>query len=352
MSCEQSSWNVVFHVDSGAGQSLCSCADAFISLRACAIEVIGVSGSLPIFGVGTALFAYTHDDGVITIILLHNCLLSQGGAFNLLSVSQLQSSRLHSVNFSPDSPHLWLKSSSGAVQVPLSLTDGLYSVAFEPISVNDVRYATHPRFDLTAKGDYVPASHITAQLSTTQSASSLGNWSCRLLVAPSSRRRVMAFPSEGLDVAFASHLREFCQQYLAPLSTPPARRTYDQDNPLHMSDLSIRFMGTSQDKLKRTLQLSRGLTSTVGRVPTLNFPQGKFRQGKTPKVSKGIVRHLHRASICEVVFTDTFESGDYRYKYGHLTLTIARAGVPSSLCALERRLDGPLANSCAAISPH
>jgi hypothetical protein len=83
-----------------------------------------------------------------------------------------------------------------------------------------------------------------------------------------------------------------------------------------MSDLSVRFMGTSHEKLQRTVQLNRGLGPVTGRVPTLNFPQGKFRQGKTPKVSKNKVHHLHRASICEVVFTDTFETGDYKYAYG------------------------------------
>jgi hypothetical protein len=34
--------HILFHVDSGAGQSMCSCPDAFLSLRSCAIEVIGL----------------------------------------------------------------------------------------------------------------------------------------------------------------------------------------------------------------------------------------------------------------------------------------------------------------------
>ncbi len=33
-------------------------------------------------------------------------------------------------------------------------------------------------------------------------------------------------------------------------------------------------------------------------------------------MAKGTVRHLHRASICEVVFTDTFETGDHKFRYG------------------------------------
>jgi hypothetical protein len=51
-------------------------------------------------------------------------------------------------------------------------------------------------------------------------------------------------------------------------------------------------------------------------VPVHPFPQGRFIQGKTPRVSKGKIHHLNRASICEVVFTDTFETGDSKFKYG------------------------------------
>ncbi len=147
----------------------------------------------------------------------------------------------------------------------------------------------------------------------------LVDWACRLFVASSRQRRVLAFPTtEG--PSFGGHLKEFCQQFLGLLFPPPSRRAYDPLNDLHMSDLSVRFMGTSHDKLRRTIELNRGLAPATGRVPTLNFPQGKFRQGKTPKVSKDKVHHLHCASICEVVFTDTFESGDHRYAYGQAFL--------------------------------
>jgi hypothetical protein len=104
--------------------------------------------------------------------------------------------------------------------------------------------------------------------------------------------------------------------FVAPTAIPPARRTYGSDNPIHMADLSVRWMGTGDERMRRTLELNRGLTPTTGRVPTLNFPQGKFVQGQTPKVRKDKVHHLHRASICEVVFTDTFETGDHHYRYG------------------------------------
>jgi hypothetical protein len=305
LSCVAPVFSLVFHVDSGAGQSLCCCEDAFVSLRACAIEVMGVSGSLPVYGVGTAAFLVRDGSGDTSLLLLHNCLLTKGGEFNLISVSQMQMPGLHSVDFASDLPQLHLRSTAGLIHVPMQLTDGLYSVVLEPVSINDIRYLQFSQVDLTSKDDYTPP--------TVGPPTRL--WSCRTLVAPSSRHRVLAFPT--IDgPAFGAHLQEFCQQYLAPLSIPPARQTYDVGNVVHMSDLSVRFMGTSNDKLHRTVELNRGLTPATGRVPTLNFPQGKFRQGKTPKVRKDKVHHLHRASICEVVFTDTFETGDHHYRYG------------------------------------
>jgi hypothetical protein len=54
----------------------------------------------------------------------------------------------------------------------------------------------------------------------------------------------------------------------------------------------------------------------VSVVPPHNFPQGKWKAGKTPRVKKGKVNNLHRASIAEVCFTDTFETDDSTYKYG------------------------------------
>jgi hypothetical protein len=389
---EQSTLFITFHVDSGAGQSLCSCSDAFLNLRACAIQVIGISGSLPIFGVGTAVFVVSSGQGKEAIILIHNCLLSEGGGFNLVSVSQLQASGANSVSFDTGAQSIRLQSGTGIFHLPLALQDGLYNFQAFHIHINDERYVTLPRYLLTAKGDYVPqnslaapcllprsfvskgsgssgsSSAISSEFSSNFSlpgvsigpsfgeidaddilprtcdvigpqgarsdgigsssglvtpsepalsldGSSLGQWSYRMFVLPSSGHRVLAYPSS-TNSAFDANLREFCVDFLAPPSIPPARRTYQEDNPLHMSDLSVRFMGAGNERLRRTIELSRGLAPATGRVQTLNFPQGKFAQGKTPKVAKGKVHHLHRAQICEVVFMDTFESADHRFRYG------------------------------------
>ena len=50
--------------------------------------------------------------------------------------------------------------------------------------------------------------------------------------------------------------------------------------------------------------MNRGLLPATGRVPVHSFPQGNFRQEKTPRVNKG-----------KVVFTDTFETGDFKFRY-------------------------------------
>jgi hypothetical protein len=90
-----------------------------------------------------------------------------------------------------------------------------------------------------------------------------------------------------------------------------------------MADLSVRFMGAGTDRLRRTIERSRGLSPAtkkkgegVTAVPPLNFPQGKWKEGKTPRVTKKKVQYLHRASIAEVCFTDTFETADIAYIYG------------------------------------
>jgi hypothetical protein len=122
---------------------------------------------------------------------------------------------------------------------------------------------------------------------------------------------------------FGEELSNFCEDYIAPLSIPTAKRTYQIDKIEDMSDLSIRFFGIGTERLERTLERSIWLSPMVKedgkmrhKVPTHNFPQGAWKQGKTPRVSKGIVHGLHRAAIGEVVFTDTFKVDDSGFRYG------------------------------------
>ena len=52
---------------------MCSCPDAFLSLRSCAIEVVGVSGSLPIFGIGTVMLVVRSTADLPFVVLVHDC---------------------------------------------------------------------------------------------------------------------------------------------------------------------------------------------------------------------------------------------------------------------------------------
>jgi hypothetical protein len=157
-------------------------------------------------------------------LLIHNCLLSPEDSFNLLSVSQLQASHRNSVDFALVSPQLHLTSSTGTFSVPLCLTDGLHSLAMDPLSINDVRYSHNPHYDLTEPGPYVP---LSVTVPTASFPSLVGDWTCRMFVAPSPHHRVLAFPSAD-GPAFGAQLKDFCD-----------RRTYDTQDPLQMSDMSV-----------------------------------------------------------------------------------------------------------------
>jgi hypothetical protein len=94
---------VVFYVDSGAGQSLCSCSSAFTQMTPCRIEITGISGSLQVYGCGTALFLATTSNDDRVILRIHNCLFSYG-EFNLISVSRLNQVPGNSVELTLEIP--------------------------------------------------------------------------------------------------------------------------------------------------------------------------------------------------------------------------------------------------------
>ena len=305
-----SSLRVTFFVDSGAGQCLCSDSTAFSELQPCRIEVTGVSGSLPIYGCGTANFVALDHNGKPLIIRIPNCLYGRC-EFNLLSVSQLNQVNGNRVDFSLGSPAIVLVPPLGVMRssarVPLVLEDGLYALHLEPLGEGDSRFETLPKYTATLKGKFVPSN-----------TGSEVRWEARMLATGSSTACLLGATSEDCH----DQLGTFCDQYLAPPSIPPARRLYDIKSQEDMAQLSIRFLGASTDRLIRTVDISNGLKSPASkravRVPPLNFPQGRLKKGKSPKVSKGKVGNLKRAGIGEVVFSDTLESGDSRRKYGQV----------------------------------
>jgi hypothetical protein len=124
------------------------------------------------------------------------------------------------------------------------------------------------------------------------------------------------------SIDFHSELASFSDHFLAPAGQPPARKQFDTSNPQDMSDLSIRFMGGGTDRILHTVEISNGLkqppSKKHARVPPLNFPQGNMKKFKTPRVSKQSVGFKHQASVAEVLYTDTFETGDIKFPYAQV----------------------------------
>ena len=177
----------------------------------------------------------------------------------------------------------------------------------QPLSPRDDRKETQLSFDFTVNDDLVAgqSTRTTAtNVAMTRSPSTLGDYYTKILWVGN----ILSLASKG----FGQELQDFCSTYVAPMSIPPSRKTYQIDNVNDLADLSVRFFGVGTERLKKTMERSIGLSPMVkvdGKmrhlkpVPVHNFPHGRWKTGKTPKVEKGIVSNLHQASIGGVVFT-------------------------------------------------
>jgi hypothetical protein len=208
-----------FYVDSGAGQCLCSCSSAFLTMKACHLQVVGVAGRLSIHGIGTAVFLVTVD-GREALLRIHNCLHSFG-EFNLLSVSQLKLVSGNSVDFSVINPMLRFSSGQSVsshedfigdrienLDVPLIMDAGLYSLVLEPITPSDPRYGFLPIFDVTSPGPFSPFSQCFTAVPQSVSPSSAleldelddsfspQTWTTTVLSVPSRSGRVIAMSAK------------------------------------------------------------------------------------------------------------------------------------------------------------
>lgn len=307
---------------------MCSCSEAFHNFRACAVLIVGVAGSMPAHGIGTACFIIKVD-GKEHILRIQNCLFCHGeDNFNLISVSQMLRTRTNEVIFSSDDSRLELRTevsgSKPGLVVGLQANDGLYEMEVSPLYADDERVRNLPHWNLTLDEDPHLWTDSGKQhgLSSMKAPTRLGVWHCKVL---SVTRKIGVGISETIKEEYDGHLKDFCDSYLVPPSQPSARRTFQAEKVEDMAKLSLRFMGAGQDRLVQTLKRSRGLTQAskakgdnISVVPPLNFPQGRWRTGKTPKVVKGKVDCLHRASIAEVCFSDTFEVEDKAYRYGQV----------------------------------
>jgi hypothetical protein len=174
--------------------------------------------------------------------------------------------------------------------------------------------------DLTLDDDPELWNEKRKEVSDMKAPTKLGIWHCRVLWM--SVKMGLGVPEAK---EYESHLNEFCDSYIVPASQLSAKKTYRSGRKDDMAQLSLRFMGIGTDRLIQTLKRSRGLNPATKKkgenyssVPPHNFPQGKWKTGKTPRVTKGKVEGLHRASIAEACFTDTFETGDNLFKYGQV----------------------------------
>ena len=122
-------------MDSGAGQCMTSCLEAFLTLQACAVLIVGVGGSMPAHGVGTARFIGV-SNGIEYVMQIHNCLLCHGeDGFNLLSVSQLLRVSANAIVFRSDASYLECQRSneSAPIRFGLQENEGLYDLKLRPV---------------------------------------------------------------------------------------------------------------------------------------------------------------------------------------------------------------------------
>jgi hypothetical protein len=307
-----------------------ACSEAFHTLRDCAILVVGVAGSMPAHGIGTACFVVKAGDTEY-ILRIHNCLLCHGEErFNLISVSQALRSHQNEITFSAASSRVSVPVCHGDSQQRIDFglieSDGLYEWSMSPAYLGDTRLRSLPYVNLTLSDDpglWKESNRSQASIGM-KAPTKLGIWHCKVLWV--SRQFGLGMETTQSE-EYEGQLKEFCDSYIVPPSQPKARRTYRAGESSDMAELSLRFMGVGTDRLVQTLKRSRGLTpmsrkkgENVSIVPPLNFPQGKWKTGKTPRVSKGKVTNLHRASIGEVCFTDTFETTDSTYRYGQVVV--------------------------------
>jgi hypothetical protein len=119
------------------------------------------------------------------------------------------------------------------------LDDGLYGFIAEPIHPSDDRYRSCSRWDLTAKVTFAAPFHLpsSGEIFLPPALSNSSSWTYKLLAGTTLQRRILVFPvADGLH--FDAELRSFYDGFRAPAAPPPARRTYDLSNLIHMAYLS------------------------------------------------------------------------------------------------------------------
>ncbi len=118
---------------------------------------MGVAGSMPAHGIGTACFIIKVD-GKEHILRIQNCLFCHGeDNFNLISVSQMLRTRTNEITFSADASRMELSKevsgSKSGIVLGLRENDGLYELEVSPLYADDERVRTLPSWNLTLNDD-------------------------------------------------------------------------------------------------------------------------------------------------------------------------------------------------------
>ena len=203
---------------------------------------------MPAHGIGTACFVVRQGDKEC-IIRIHNCLLCHGeDKFNLLSVSQVLRTKKNEIIFSSDNSRLEIQDGNeiGAKQIfGLKESEGLYEMTVSPLYVDDLRLGTLPCIDVTADDDPLlwREKELTKGRSDMKAPTKLGIWHCKVLWMSVKMGLEMPAVREGYE----SHLKEFCDSYIAPPSQPTAKRTYRSGEVDDMAQLSVIALHGSRD---------------------------------------------------------------------------------------------------------
>jgi hypothetical protein len=120
------------------------------------------------------------------------------------------------VDFNLDSPALIfssrIRNKLREIKLPLFLEDGLFSLSATPFPLDDTRFSSLRKVDVTLGGVFRP------------SDSSLSHrWTSKILVSTNPGARFLVASHSDFDY----NLQSFCGNFLAPLSIPVSRRQYD-----------------------------------------------------------------------------------------------------------------------------
>ena len=98
------------------------------------------------------------------------------------------------VDFSLGGPSMTVLSLRRPVRIPLQLDDGLFGLSVEPFQLDDPRYSSLTKCDVTPKGEFVPSNDGPEP-----------KWVHRTLAATTASARILIAASD-----FGENLKDFC----------------------------------------------------------------------------------------------------------------------------------------------